>query len=161
VVGEIPYWVKTSPLLVELHRVEDGFVAVLNSNAPAQFVAVDQAARIGLRGPRNASAFTSRLRTPYSSSTRWTRTSHAFLLRRSGERRPRAPKPSKRGDLLDPLINSNRLRIREHVRGPKPAPSPPSAPASLDLQIARLTFAASPIRRRLRRGVGGFWGARQ
>src|SRR5262249_35002575 len=47
----------------------------------------------------SASAFTSRLRTSYSSSTRWIRTSHAFLLRRSGERRPRVPKPSKRGDL--------------------------------------------------------------
>src|SRR6201981_1798280 len=48
----------------------------------------------------SASAFTSRLRTSYSSSTRWTRTSHAFLLRRSGERRPRVPKPPKRAQLV-------------------------------------------------------------
>src|ERR1700692_4203299 len=36
-----------------------------------------------------------------SSSTRWNRTSRAFLLRRSGERRPRMPKPSKRDQLVE------------------------------------------------------------
>src|SRR5258705_7358840 len=49
----------------------------------------------------SASAYTSRLRTSYSSSTRWNRTSRAFLLRRSGERRPRMPKPSKRDQLVE------------------------------------------------------------
>ena len=44
----------------------------------------------------SASAYTSRLRTSYSSSMRWNRTSRAFLPRRSDERRPRMPKPSKR-----------------------------------------------------------------
>jgi hypothetical protein len=38
------------------------------------------------RSDCSASAYTSRLRTSYSSSTRWNRTSRAFLLRRSGER---------------------------------------------------------------------------
>ena len=44
------------------------------------------------RSDCSASACTSRLRTSYSSSTRWNRTSRAFLLRRSGEIRPRMPK---------------------------------------------------------------------
>jgi pimeloyl-ACP methyl ester carboxylesterase len=39
----------------------------------------------------SASTYTSRLRTSYSSSTRWNRTSRAFLLRRSGERGARMP----------------------------------------------------------------------
>src|SRR5258707_13022670 len=49
----------------------------------------------------SASAYTSHLRTSYSSSTRWNRTSRAFLLRRSGERRPRIPRPSKRDQLVE------------------------------------------------------------
>jgi hypothetical protein len=48
----------------------------------------------------SASAYTSRLRTSYSPSTRWNRTSRAFLLRRSGEIRPRMPKPPKRDQLV-------------------------------------------------------------
>jgi hypothetical protein len=39
----------------------------------------------------SASTYSSRLRTSYSSSTRWNRTSRAFRLRRSGERGPRMP----------------------------------------------------------------------
>jgi hypothetical protein len=35
------------------------------------------------------------LRTSYSSSTRWNRASRGFLLRRSGERRPRMPIPNR------------------------------------------------------------------
>src|SRR4029077_6684211 len=53
------------------------------------------------RSDCSASAYTSRLRTSYSSSTRWNRTSRAFLLRRSGERRPRMPKPTKRDHLVE------------------------------------------------------------
>src|ERR1700674_3431927 len=45
------------------------------------------------RSDCSASAYASRLRTSYSSSTRCNRTSRAFLLRRSGEIRPRMPKP--------------------------------------------------------------------
>jgi hypothetical protein len=52
----------------------------------------------------SASAYTSRLGTSYSSSTRWNRTSRACLLRRSGEIRPRIPKPSKR----DPLVEATK-----------------------------------------------------
>jgi hypothetical protein len=48
------------------------------------------------RSDCSANACTSRLRTSCSPSTRWNRTSRAFLLRRSGEIRPRMPEP--RGD---------------------------------------------------------------
>jgi len=43
------------------------------------------------RSDYSASAYTSRLRTSYSSSTRWNRTSRAILLRRSGRRAEARP----------------------------------------------------------------------
>jgi hypothetical protein len=45
------------------------------------------------RSDCSTSAYTSRLRTSYSSSMRWSRTSRASLLRRLGAIRPRMPKP--------------------------------------------------------------------
>jgi hypothetical protein len=55
------------------------------------------------RSDYSASAYTSRLRTSYSSFTRWTRTSRAFLLRRSTARRPRMSKPRDIGICECPL----------------------------------------------------------
>jgi hypothetical protein len=62
---------------------------IISSGRPTGTAATiaDEAARLF-----RASAYTSRLRTSYSSSTTWSRTSRAFPLRRSAEIRPRMPK---------------------------------------------------------------------
>lgn len=71
------------------------------------------AATIGTkRSDCSASACTSRLRTFYSPSTRWSRTSRAFLLRRSDEIRPRTPKPSKRDQFVEARKSKSTARPR-------------------------------------------------
>jgi hypothetical protein len=71
---------------------------VISSGRPTGTAAAIAHEAVRLFGER---ACTSRLRTSCSSSMRWNRTSRAFLLRRSCERRPRMPKPSKRDQLVE------------------------------------------------------------